>query len=101
MLEANRNPADYGENRGRGNSNSLFVRLSQCPQSKSVLSAAACEAFARKVVHQAPREKLTTLMSTRFKHRQPDGDIEMSSALEIAIDSHWYFSPYLNNLRND
>ncbi|ETW84143.1 receptor-activated Ca2+ cation channel [Heterobasidion irregulare TC 32-1] len=67
MLEANRNPADYGENRGR---------------------AAACEALARKVVHQAPREKLTTLMSTRFKHRQPDGDIEMSSALEIAIDSH-------------
>ncbi|KAI0068594.1 calcium activated cation channel [Artomyces pyxidatus] len=67
ILESNRNAADYGENRGR---------------------AAACEVLARRVVHQAPPDRLTSIMSTRYKFRQRDGDIELSSALEVAIDSH-------------
>lgn len=30
-------------------------------------------------------------MSTRYQHRQIDGDeSEMSSALEMAIDQHWF-----------
>jgi len=30
-------------------------------------------------------------MSTRYKHRQIDGEeSEMSSVLEMAIDQHWY-----------
>ncbi|KAI0053727.1 calcium activated cation channel [Auriscalpium vulgare] len=67
IVESNRNAADYGENRGR---------------------AAACEVLARRIVHQAPQDRITTIMSTRYKFRQPDGDIELSSALEVAIDSH-------------
>ncbi|THH13643.1 hypothetical protein EW146_g6604 [Bondarzewia mesenterica] len=67
MLDAHHDPADYGENLGR---------------------AAACEVLARKIVHIAPRERLSSIMSTRFEYRQADGDIEMTSALEIAIDSH-------------
>jgi len=52
--------------------------------------AVACEVLARRIVHLAPPDRLHSLMSTRFKHRQLDGDIsEMSSALEMAIDSHW------------
>lgn len=31
------------------------------------------------------------MMSTRYTHREVDGDIsDKSSALEMAIDSHWY-----------
>ncbi|KAG6842039.1 hypothetical protein C0991_003565 [Blastosporella zonata] len=68
MWDANNNPADYGENVGR---------------------AIACEVLARRIVHIAPHENLRTIMSSRFRHRQVDGDeSEMSSALEVAIDSH-------------
>lgn len=68
MLEAYLNTADFGENRGR---------------------AVACEVLARRIVHQSPPEKITSLMSTRYRHHEPDGDIsEASSALEIAIDTH-------------
>jgi hypothetical protein len=39
-------------------------------------------------------------MSTRFQHRQIDGDeSEMSSALEMAIDSHWCVLVLLSRLR--
>ncbi|KAG2060138.1 hypothetical protein BDR06DRAFT_948194 [Suillus hirtellus] len=66
--EAYLNPADFGENTGR---------------------AVACEVLARRIVHQNPSEKIKSLMSTRYRHREPDGDIsEASSALEIAIDTH-------------
>ena len=52
--------------------------------------AIACEVLARRIVHQAPPDRLTCIMSTRFKHRQIDGDdSDMSSALELAIDSRW------------
>jgi hypothetical protein len=56
----------------------------------SGISAIACEALARRIVHASPPDRLHSLMSARFKHRQLDGDLsEMSSALEMAIDSHW------------
>ncbi|KAF8076642.1 calcium activated cation channel [Lyophyllum atratum] len=68
MWDANHNPADYGENRGR---------------------AIACEVLARRIVHIAPRDRLHTILSSRFRHRQIDGDeSDMASALEVAIDSH-------------
>lgn len=54
------------------------------------LAAVACEVLARRIVHQSPSEKIKYLMSTRYRHRELDGDIsEASSALEIAIDTHW------------
>ncbi|KAG6910952.1 hypothetical protein DXG01_006006 [Tephrocybe rancida] len=68
MWDANHNPADFGENVGR---------------------ATACEVLARRIVHMSPPERLRSIMSSRFKHRQVDGDeSDMSSALEVAIDSH-------------
>ncbi|RDB19925.1 Calcium channel YVC1 [Hypsizygus marmoreus] len=68
MWDANHNPADYGENVGR---------------------AIACEVLARKIVHISPPDRLTAIMSSRFRHIQVDGDTsDMSSALEMAIDSH-------------
>lgn len=67
MIEANRDAADYGENRGR---------------------AIACEVLARRIVHKAPADRVPAIMSSRYKHRQTDGDIEVSSAIELAIDSH-------------
>jgi len=42
-------------------------------------------------VHLAEPEKIKNIMSNRVQHRQVDGDeSEMSSALELAIDQHWY-----------
>ncbi|PBK69758.1 hypothetical protein ARMSODRAFT_935567 [Armillaria solidipes] len=68
MFDADHNPADYGENYGR---------------------AIACEVLARKIVHQSPPDRINAFMSTRFKHRQIDGDeSDMTSALEMAIDLH-------------
>ncbi|KAI0268117.1 calcium activated cation channel [Gloeopeniophorella convolvens] len=67
MREANRNAADYGENLGRG---------------------VACEVLARRIVHKSPADRIPAILSTRYRHRQTDGDIELSSAMELAIDSH-------------
>lgn len=68
MWDANHNPADYGENLGR---------------------AVACEVLARRIVHLAEPDRIATIMSTRYQHRQIDGDeSEMASALESAIDQH-------------
>ncbi|KAF8165552.1 calcium activated cation channel [Crassisporium funariophilum] len=68
MWDANHNPADYGENLGR---------------------AIACEVLARKIVHLTEPDRIHAIMSTRYQHRQIDGDeSEMSSALEMAIDQH-------------
>ncbi|KAF8969434.1 calcium activated cation channel [Flammula alnicola] len=68
MWDANHNPADYGENLAR---------------------AIACEVLARRIVHLAEPDRIKAIMSTRYKHRQIDGDeSEMSSALEMAIDQH-------------
>ena len=88
MWDANHNAADYGENLGRG-SCSFFDLISF-----SKVVATACEVLARRVVHLLPPDRQSTVMSTRFKHRQIDGDeSETSSALEMAIDSHWYSTP--------
>ncbi|KAF9057937.1 calcium activated cation channel [Panaeolus papilionaceus] len=68
MWDADHNPADYGENLAR---------------------ATACEVLARRIVHLTEPGRIKDIMSTRFKHRQIDGDeSEMSSALEMAIDQH-------------
>lgn len=68
MWDANHNPADHGENLGR---------------------AIACEVLARRIVYLAEPDRLCAIMSTRYRHRQVDGDVsEMSSALEMAIDQH-------------
>ncbi|KAJ3544692.1 hypothetical protein NMY22_g2688 [Coprinellus aureogranulatus] len=68
MYDANHNPADYDENRGR---------------------AVACEVLARRIVHLSEPDRIATIMSKRYQHRQIDGDeSEMASALEMAIDQH-------------
>lgn len=37
------------------------------------------------------------MMSTRFTHREVDGDEgDKTSALEMAIDSHWWAGPQIN-----
>lgn len=85
LVEANRNPADYGENRGRGKL-SLFIFLLYVV---SHFVATACEVLARRIVHNSPSERIPAIMSSRYRHRQRDGDIEFTSAIELAIDSHW------------
>ncbi|KIJ69974.1 hypothetical protein HYDPIDRAFT_104644 [Hydnomerulius pinastri MD-312] len=68
MWEANHNPADHGENLGR---------------------AVACEVLARRILHQSPVDRVISIMTTRYRFRETDGDVsEASSALEIAIDTH-------------
>ncbi len=62
-----------------------------CPLYVLILfEATACEVLARRVVHQAPPEKIPAIMSMRFRHKEVDGDVRgRISALEMAIDSHW------------
>ncbi|KAE8541268.1 hypothetical protein D1P53_002625 [Cryptococcus gattii VGV] len=68
MAEAHNNPADYDENLCR---------------------ATAAEVLARRIVHNLPIDKLESIMSTRYRYRESDGDESApSSALEIAIDHH-------------
>lgn len=68
IWDANHNPADHGENLGR---------------------AVACEVLARRIVHQSSSEKMTPMVTTRYRHRHVDGEISVaSSALEIAIDNN-------------
>lgn len=55
-----------------------------------LLLAIACEVLARRIVHKTPQDRLTTVMSTRYRHLEWDGDnSDLSSALELAIDTHW------------
>ncbi|THV08302.1 calcium activated cation channel [Dendrothele bispora CBS 962.96] len=68
LWDAAHNPADYDENYGR---------------------AIACEVLARRIVHKTAPERLNAVMSTRYKHKQIDGDdSDPASALEMAIDTH-------------
>ncbi|EJD01312.1 calcium activated cation channel [Fomitiporia mediterranea MF3/22] len=68
MWDANHNAADYDEYYGR---------------------AIACEVLARRIVHRAPPDRLTTTMSKRYCRLEWDGDkSELQSALELAIDTH-------------
>ena len=53
--------------------------------------ATACEVLARRVIHVSPPDRITSMLSTRYTHREVDGDEgDKTSALEMAIDSHWY-----------
>ena len=52
----------------------------------------ACEVLARRIIHITESDSIKSVMSMRYKYRQIDGDeSEMSNALELAIDQHWYF----------
>jgi hypothetical protein len=85
MKMANSDAADYDENLGRGDSflNCDIYRAQSCHV------AVACEVLARRIVHKSPPDKLVSILSTRYEHMHSDGDIELSSALELAIDTHW------------
>jgi hypothetical protein len=68
MKDAVLNPPDYGE---------------------SVCRATACEVLARRIVHTLDPDRLESVMSTRFRYRESDGDASApTSALESAIDQH-------------
>ncbi|KAF7967273.1 hypothetical protein HWV62_35029 [Athelia sp. TMB] len=68
MYDAYCDAADYDENHNR---------------------AIACEVLARRIVHITPPDRINSVMSTRYRHRQLDGDTsDMASALEMAVDSH-------------
>ncbi|WWC87828.1 uncharacterized protein L201_002720 [Kwoniella dendrophila CBS 6074] len=68
MKEANANPADYDENLCR---------------------ATAAECLARRIVHNLPVDRLESVMSTRYRYKESDGDDSApTSALETAIDQH-------------
>jgi hypothetical protein len=54
-------------------------------------TATACEVLARRIIHVSPPDRITSMMSARFTYRELDGDAsDKTSALETAIDSHWY-----------
>ncbi|TYJ58757.1 hypothetical protein B9479_000593 [Cryptococcus floricola] len=68
ISEAYKNPADYDENTCRG---------------------LAAEVLARRIVHNLPTDRLESVMSTRYRYRESDGDVSApTSALETAIDQH-------------
>ncbi|WWC60249.1 uncharacterized protein I303_102815 [Kwoniella dejecticola CBS 10117] len=68
MKEAYANPADYDENLCR---------------------AVAAECLARRIVHNLPVDRLESVMSTRYRYKESDGDDSAPmSALETAIDQH-------------
>ncbi|PCH40875.1 calcium activated cation channel [Wolfiporia cocos MD-104 SS10] len=68
LWDASHDPADWGENFGR---------------------AVACEVLARRVIHEAPPDKILPMMSTRYRYKENDGRIsEKASVLEVATDSH-------------
>lgn len=73
MRDAYLNPPDYGE---------------------SICRATACEVLARRIVHNLAVDRLESVMSTRFRYRESDGDASApTSALETAIDQHCTVSP--------
>ena len=56
---------------------------------ESLCRATACEVLARRIVHNLPVDRLESVMSTRFRYRESDGDVSApTSCLEIAIDYH-------------
>lgn len=68
MKDAYHNPADYDEN---------------------ICRAKACEVLARRIVHNLSQDRLESVMSTRFRYRESDGDVSAAtSCLETAIDQH-------------
>jgi hypothetical protein len=62
-------------------------------------TAMACEVLARRIVHLTEPDRIKSVMSTRYKHRQIDGEeSEICNALEMAIDQHWYFQASIHLL---
>jgi hypothetical protein len=56
-----------------------------------IVKATACEVIARRICHKASRDRLTYVMSHRYQIVESDGDLSgKESAMEIAIDSHWF-----------
>lgn len=56
---------------------------------ESLCRATACEVLARRIVHIVPTDRLESVMSTRFRYREHDGDDSApTSCLETAIDQH-------------
>ena len=56
-------------------------------------TAIACEVLARRVTHHAAPDRLTSIMSTRFRHTEMNGETsDLTSALELAIDTNWHVS---------
>ncbi|KIJ56958.1 hypothetical protein M422DRAFT_23093 [Sphaerobolus stellatus SS14] len=49
--------------------------------------AVACEVLARRIVHQIDPSRLQSVMSTRYRYREANGDVSTpSSVLEYAVD---------------
>jgi len=68
LVDAKNNPADFDEN---------------------MVRSVACEVLARRVVHTLPVDRLESVMSTRWRYRESDGDVSATvSTLETAIDQH-------------
>ncbi|CCM00664.1 uncharacterized protein FIBRA_02703 [Fibroporia radiculosa] len=79
LWDATNNPADWGENHGRG----MFVLLA----GSAYLNSHRTSAFLK--LSPAPSDKVVPMLSTRFRHKEIDDDYsEKSSALEAAFDSH-------------
>lgn len=80
-LEGSLNPADYGE---------------------TLCRATACEVLARRIIHKAPRHRLQSIYSTRYRYREADGDASASTcALEQAIDQHCTVSGWMQREQGD
>ncbi|GMK55778.1 hypothetical protein CspeluHIS016_0208340 [Cutaneotrichosporon spelunceum] len=70
----------------------LFIKegnANQADYEENICRATACEMIARRITHMVSRHRLPSIMSTRFRYLEHDGDISPAlSALECAIDQH-------------
>ncbi|BEJ15939.1 hypothetical protein CspHIS471_0505440 [Cutaneotrichosporon sp. HIS471] len=70
----------------------MFIKegnLNQADYEENMCRATACEMIARRITHMVSRHRLPSIMSTRFRYLEPDGDQSPAlSALECAIDQH-------------
>lgn len=49
--------------------------LAHCTNAFLFLVAIACEVLARRIVHSLSVDRLESVMSTRYRYREEDGDI--------------------------
>ncbi len=70
----------------------MFIKegnTNQADFEENLCRATACEMIARRITHMVSRHRLPSVMSTRFRYIEPDGDISPAlSALESAIDQN-------------
>ena len=65
------------------------ARLFPPDYDENLCRALACEVLARRIIHNLPAEHLPSVMSTRFRYREVDGDDSPpTSCLETAIDQN-------------